>query len=154
MLLVFAASYRAVERERRGGWVILAAAAGVQFGLNSVFHLAAAAYFGEYSPAMLTAACLGLPGSVVFLRWVHQQRRLTGRELAAASALGVAIVAAAIGGAVLALSARRAALRCRIVERAGAAGGHRPGQGRWLAWVHAADRIRWRRGGSLGSREH
>ncbi len=43
---------------------------------------------------MLTAACLGLRGSVLFLRWVHQQRRLTGRELAAASALGAAITAA------------------------------------------------------------
>ncbi len=42
---------------------------------------------------MLTAACLGLPGSVLFLRWVHQQRLLTGRELAAASALGAAIAA-------------------------------------------------------------
>jgi hypothetical protein len=39
---------------------------------------------------MLTAACLGLPGSVLFLRWVYQQRRLTGRELAAASPLGAA----------------------------------------------------------------
>ncbi|SDY98993.1 hypothetical protein SAMN05661080_05212 [Modestobacter sp. DSM 44400] len=43
---------------------------------------------------MLTAACLGLSGSVLFLRWVHQQRRLTGRELAAASALGAAIAVA------------------------------------------------------------
>ena len=44
--------------------------------------------------ACLRPACLGLPGSVLFLRWVHQQRRLTGRELAAASALGAAIAAA------------------------------------------------------------
>ena len=43
---------------------------------------------------MLTAACLGLPRSVLFLRWVYQQRRLTGRELAAASPLGAAIAAA------------------------------------------------------------
>ena len=96
-LLVFLIGLRAAQRERHGGWVVLAAAAAVQFGLNAVFHRAAAAWFGEYSPGMLTAACLGLPGSVLLVRWIHGQRRLTGRELAAAAALGAAVAAAAVG---------------------------------------------------------
>ena len=96
LFLVFAVSSRAVQCERHGRWVVLAAAAAVQFGLNALFHLGTAAWFGDYSPGMLTAACLGLPGSVLFLRWLRQDQRLTGREQAAAWVLG-ATIAAAIG---------------------------------------------------------
>ena len=97
ILLVFVVSLRAVQRERHGGWVVLAAAAAVQFGLKAVFHLATAVGFGEYSPGMVTAACLGLPGSVLLLRWVRRQQRLTPRELAAAVVLGTTVAAAAVG---------------------------------------------------------
>ena len=97
LLLVFVAGWQALRRERHGAWLVLTTAAGVQFGLNAVFHLAAAIALREYSPGMLTGACLGLPGSLLLLRWVHRGQRLTSRELAVACALGAALAAAAIG---------------------------------------------------------
>lgn len=94
VLLVFKVSYRAVLQERNGGWVVFATAAAIQFGFNALFHLVTAAYLGEYSPGMLTAACLGLPGSVVFVRWVYQQQRLTARGLATSGVLAAVAIGA------------------------------------------------------------
>jgi hypothetical protein len=76
---------------------------------------------------MLSAACLGLRGSVLFLPWGHQQRRLTGREPAAASALGAAITAA-IGALLL----HGAQVRPRCVAESSSEqvlGSTRPGEG-------------------------
>ena len=96
-LLVFTASWLALRRQRHGRWVVLAVAAGVEFALNAVFHLVTAAASGEYSPGMLTASSLGLPGSVLFVRWAYADQRVNRRELVAAVLLGTGIAAAAVG---------------------------------------------------------
>lgn len=101
LLLVFTASYQAVKAsrddERSRGWTVLVVAAQVQFGLNALFHVGTAVAFAEYSPGMLTAACLGLPATALVLQRTHQDRRLTARQTAAAACWGAVTAAAAIG---------------------------------------------------------
>jgi hypothetical protein len=100
----------------------------------------------QSSPGMLTAACLASSSSS---GGSTSQRRLAGRKLAAASVPGAAIVAACRATRWLTMGGW-----CGVTESSSEQVPRRtPSKGR-LAWVHAADRIRWRPGGSLGSREH
>ncbi|MFZ1301371.1 MAG: HXXEE domain-containing protein [Candidatus Microsaccharimonas sp.] len=96
LAFVLLVSYRAMLARAHGGWVILAVAAQVQFGLNALFHLATAAMFGEYSPGMVTAGALGLPITVFFLVEIVRERRLTRRELVVAFTIGFLIATGAV----------------------------------------------------------
>ncbi|SDN46982.1 hypothetical protein [Geodermatophilus sp. DSM 45219] len=51
----------------------------------------------EYSPGMLTAACLGLPATARVLRRTRQEHLLTAQQTAAAAGWGPLMAAAAIG---------------------------------------------------------
>lgn len=97
LLIVLVVSYKSFVEERHGTWIVLAVAAQIQFALNALFHLSAAFIFEEYSPGMVTGAVLGLPLTVFLLTRVVQEKRATGSELAAASLLGAAFAAGAIG---------------------------------------------------------
>ncbi|SDO13034.1 HXXEE domain-containing protein [Geodermatophilus sp. DSM 45219] len=101
LLLVSTASYRAAQASRnhtrRRGWTVLAVAAQIQFGLNALFHLGTAVAFSEYSPGMLTAACLGLPATALVLQRSRREHLLTARQTAAAAGWGALMAAAAIG---------------------------------------------------------
>ncbi|WP_435592672.1 HXXEE domain-containing protein [Nocardia sp. bgisy118] len=97
ILLVLWCSWRAARPEAAAGWVIVAVAFQWQFAVNSAFHLGGAAWFGDYSPGMVTAATVALPVTVFVFAWVRRDQMLSARQLAAAVAIGTAVAAAAIG---------------------------------------------------------
>lgn len=95
--LVVVASYKALNKEAHGGWVVLAVAAQIQFFLNALFHLGTAVAFQEYSPGMVTAGSLALLITPYFLMRVWREGRVTAAELSLSALLGAVIAAAAIG---------------------------------------------------------
>ncbi|MEV6325606.1 HXXEE domain-containing protein [Nocardia sp. NPDC051787] len=97
ILLVLLCSWRALRPSAHMGWVVLVVAFQWQFAVNAVFHLATAAWYGDYSPGMVTAATVALPATLVVLAWIRRERLLTAAQLATAMAVGTAIAAAAIG---------------------------------------------------------
>lgn len=97
ILIVLACSWRALSPTAAIGWVVMVVAFQWQFAVNAVFHLAAAAWFGDYSPGMVTAATVALPVTVVVLAWVRRHRLLDAAQLGAALAIGTGVAAAAIG---------------------------------------------------------
>ncbi|MGW5388486.1 hypothetical protein [Nocardia sp. NPDC003963] len=68
-----------------------------QFAVNAVFHLASAAWFGDYSPGMVTAAAVALSTTGAVLVWIRRHQLLNTAQLGAAIAIGTAVAAAAIG---------------------------------------------------------
>jgi hypothetical protein len=97
ILLVLLCSWRATRPNAATGWVVLAVAFQWQFAVNAVFHLGTAAWFGDYSPGMVTAATVALPATLMVFTWQRRERLLTGAQLAAAVGIGTAVAAAAIG---------------------------------------------------------
>ncbi|WP_102143119.1 HXXEE domain-containing protein [Mycobacterium hubeiense] len=97
ILVVLLCSWQAARPHARVGWVIMVVAFQWQFAVNAVFHLGAAAWFGDYSPGMVTAATVSLPATVFFFAWLRRERILTANQVATAVAVGTAIAAAAIG---------------------------------------------------------
>ncbi|MBF6331410.1 HXXEE domain-containing protein [Nocardia transvalensis] len=97
ILLVLLCSWRALRPDARTGWVIMAVAFQWQFAVNAVFHLGSAAWFGDYSPGMVTAATVALPVTLAVFTWVRRERILTGPQVITALAIGTAVAAAAIG---------------------------------------------------------
>ncbi|WP_157229148.1 hypothetical protein [Nocardia brevicatena] len=67
-----------------------------RFAVNAAVHLGSAAWFGDYSPGMVTAATVALPVTALVFTWIRHHRLLTGAQLAATIAIGTG-VAAAIG---------------------------------------------------------
>jgi hypothetical protein len=96
ILLVLLCSWQATRPRAASGWVVIAVALQWQFAVNAIFHLGAAAWFGDYSPGMVTAATVALPATLMLLTWVRRESVLTATQLAAAIAIGSAIAAAAI----------------------------------------------------------
>ncbi|WP_194814193.1 HXXEE domain-containing protein [Nocardia sp. XZ_19_385] len=96
ILLVLLCSWRAARPDAAVGWVIMAVAFQWQFAVNAVFHLSTAAWFGDYSPGMVTAATVALPATAFVLGWVLRNRMLTRTQLLLALAIGTAIAAMAI----------------------------------------------------------
>ena len=94
--LVVVASYKAMQKEAHGAWVVLAVAAQIQFLLNALFHLGTAIAFQEYSPGMVTAGSLALLLTPYFIGRVWREGRVTAQEMTTAAGLGVAIAAGAI----------------------------------------------------------
>lgn len=97
ILMVLLCSWQATRPRAATGWVVMAVALQWQFAVNAVFHLGAAAWFGDYSPGMVTAATVALPATLMLLAWVRRESVLTTTQLAAAIAIGSAVAAAAIG---------------------------------------------------------
>ncbi|MFF3226004.1 HXXEE domain-containing protein [Nocardia suismassiliense] len=97
ILLVLLCSWRATRPNATTGWVVMAVAFQWQFALNAVFHLGTAAWFGDYSPGMVTAATVALPATLLVFTWQRRERLLTGAQLTAAVGIGTAVAAAAIG---------------------------------------------------------
>ncbi|WP_330230999.1 HXXEE domain-containing protein [Nocardia sp. NBC_00508] len=97
ILLVLWCSRRAARPNAATGWVVMAVAFQWQFAVNAVFHLGTAAWFGDYSPGMVTAATVALPATLMMFLWGRRERLLTGLQLAAALAIGTTVAAAAIG---------------------------------------------------------
>ncbi|RDI54251.1 HXXEE domain-containing protein [Nocardia mexicana] len=97
ILLVLLCSWQAARNPSRTGWVIMAVAFQWQFAVNAAFHLGTAAWFGDYSPGMVTAATVALPATVYFFVVVRRERMLTVRHTAIALVIGTAVAAAAIG---------------------------------------------------------
>ncbi|GAB4586091.1 HXXEE domain-containing protein [Nocardia sp. IFM 10818] len=97
ILLVLLCSWRATRPNAVIGWVVLALALQWQFAVNAVFHLATAAWFGDYSPGMVTAATVALPATLLVFTWQRREGLLTGAQLTAAVGIGTAVAAAAIG---------------------------------------------------------
>ncbi|MEU4710840.1 HXXEE domain-containing protein [Nocardia salmonicida] len=96
ILLVLLCSWQATRPRVASGWVVMAVALQWQFAVNAIFHLGAAAWFGDYSPGMVTAATVALPATLLMLTWVCRESVLTASQLAAAIAIGSGIAAVAI----------------------------------------------------------
>ena len=97
ILLLMLACYKASSGKNSRLWLRFVLAAQLQFALNALFHLGTAALFLEYSPGMLTAACLALPLTVVLLRQMRQAMKLSNQEVLAALGAGALIALIAIG---------------------------------------------------------
>ncbi len=97
ILLVLFASYEASIVGTHGRWVVLATAFQWQFEVNAIFHLGTSAFFRDYSPGMVTAACVLLPSTGYFMTRVWRDKRLTCIELLVAILLGTVIGIAAVG---------------------------------------------------------
>jgi len=97
ILLVLFASYKASIVGNHGRWVVLATAFQWQFGVNAIFHLGTFGFFRDYSPGMVTAACVLLPSTGYFMTRVWREKRLTGVELIVAIVVGTVIGIAAVG---------------------------------------------------------
>ncbi|MFD4407825.1 HXXEE domain-containing protein [Nocardia sp. NPDC058499] len=97
MLLVLLCSWRATQPDAAIGWTVLAIAFQWQFAVNAVFHLGTAAWFGDYSPGMVTAATVALPATVMVFAWQRRERLLTTAQVATALGIGTIVAAAAIG---------------------------------------------------------
>lgn len=94
--LVLWTSLRAQEPSRSSGWRFMAYAFQWQFGFNAVFHLGAAAVFGDYSPGMVTAATVALPATAFLTVFNRRHGILSSRRALAATGVGAAIAAAAV----------------------------------------------------------
>jgi hypothetical protein len=97
ILLSFYASHRAYKDERSTGWVIFCTAGMMQFVFNALFHLTTAALFMEYSPGMVTAACLSLFFAVYFVKRILNEERLNKKQVGWAAWWGFVMAAAAVG---------------------------------------------------------
>lgn len=94
--LVLWTSFRAQDPTSSSGWRFMAYAFQWQFAFNAVFHLGAAAVFGDYSPGMVTAATVALPATVFLTIFNRRQGILPPRQALAATGVGAAIAAAAV----------------------------------------------------------
>lgn len=97
ILVVLLCSWQAARPHARVGWVIMAVAFQWQFAVNAIFHLGTAAWFGDYSPGMVTAATVALPATVFFFAWLRRERILAANQVATAVAVGTVIAGAAVG---------------------------------------------------------
>ncbi len=94
--LVVWTSYRAQADDTREPWRFMAYAFQWQFAFNALFHLGAAALFRDYSPGMVTAATVALPGTLLMASQYRQGAILAARRTWAAVGLGAVIAASAI----------------------------------------------------------
>ena len=97
ILLVLWTSYRAQDPTRPAGWRFMAYAFQWQFAFNAFFHLGAAALFLDYSPGMVTAATVALPATAFMTAFNRRLGILPSGRALAATGVGAAIAAAAIG---------------------------------------------------------
>lgn len=97
ILFVFWTSWRAEDPTGSSGWRFMAYALQWQFAFNAVFHLSAAALFRDYSPGMVTAATVAIPATVFMTLHNRRHGLLPTRRALAATGVGAAIAAAAIG---------------------------------------------------------
>lgn len=89
-------SYRAQADGAAPTWRFLAYALQWQFAFNALFHLGAAAVFQDYSPGMVTAATVALPGTLLMASRYRRDAILSPRRTWAAVGLGGLIAASAI----------------------------------------------------------
>ena len=97
ILFVFWTSYRAQDPASSPGWRFTAYAFQWQFAFNAMFHLGAATLFGDYSPGMVTAATVALPATAFLAIYNRRHGILAPGRALAATGVGAAIAAAAIG---------------------------------------------------------
>lgn len=97
ILFVIWTSWRAQDPTRSSGWRFMAYALQWQFAFNALFHLGAAALFRDYSPGMVTAATVAIPATVFMTLHNRRYGLLPPRRAFAATGVGAAIAAAAIG---------------------------------------------------------
>lgn len=93
---VFWTSYRAQDQTRSSKWRFMAYAFQWQFAFNAVFHLGAAAAFGDYSPGMVTAATVALPATAFMTMRNRTYVLLPRGQTLPAIGVGAAIAAAAV----------------------------------------------------------
>ena len=97
VLLVSLFSWRAARANARQGWIVAISACQWQFGVNAVFHLAAWAAFGEYSPGAFTGAVVSLPVTVFYFTWLHRGKHATTRGMWISIGVGTLVAVVAIG---------------------------------------------------------
>jgi hypothetical protein len=97
ILFVIWTSWGAQDPARSSGWRFTAYALQWQFAFNALFHLGAAALFQDYSPGMVTAATVAIPATVFMTLHNRRHGLLPPRRVLAATGVGAAIAAAAIG---------------------------------------------------------
>ncbi|WP_157224252.1 HXXEE domain-containing protein [Nocardia paucivorans] len=84
ILIVLLRSWRASPPDAHTGRMVMTVAFQWQFAVNAIFHLGTAAWFGDYSPDMVTAATVALPVTVWGFARVRRKRLLTGTQQVAA----------------------------------------------------------------------